>query len=273
MHKRSIQSGFSLIEMIIVIVIGGIVAAMTASILTLPINAYVDNTRRATLTDVADAAIKRIQRDIRRALPNSIRISADGRTLELLHLVDGGRYRAQLADDGSGDILNFTSSDTSFDVLGSLQNFSNIDRDNDLVAIYPLSSTGNSPYDADNTRTLTNTTTANSVRFANFQFPLPSPQQRFFIIDTPVTYHCNLAPSNPKDKTLMRYQDYSIQSTQPTPPSSGGAIQANYMDSCQFSYISGSSTRSGLVTISLTLTDEAGESVHLLQQIHVVNQP
>ncbi len=273
MSIKSTQSGFSLIEMVIVIIVGGIIAAMTASILTMPVNAYVDNTRRATLTDLADSAVKRLQRDIRRALPNSIRISADGQTLELLHLVDGGRYRAKLANDGSGDILEFSSADTSFDVLGNLQNFSNIDTENDLLSIYPLNTVGNNPYAGDNLRTLTNTTTESSVRFSSFQFPLTSPQQRFFIVDTPVTYHCNLSAANAKQKTLMRYQDYSIQAAQPAPPSNGGAIQANYLSNCQFSYQSGSSTRAGLVTVSLTLTDDAGESAHLIQQIHVVNQP
>jgi len=121
------QRGFTLIEMVMVIVVGGIVAAMTVSILTLPINAYVDSSRRATLTDVAESALRRMQRDIRAALPNSIRVSSDGQSLELLHLVDGGRYRAELAVDASGalignggNILDFTINDTSFAVLGTL---------------------------------------------------------------------------------------------------------------------------------------------------------
>ncbi|MDQ7073061.1 MAG: hypothetical protein Q9N32_05720 [Gammaproteobacteria bacterium] len=45
-----------------------------------------------------------MQRDIRSALPNSIRISADGKTLELLHTINGGRYRARLASDGVVDL-------------------------------------------------------------------------------------------------------------------------------------------------------------------------
>ncbi len=273
MQLQSKQHGFSLIELIIVIVLGGIIAAMTTSVLTLPINSYVDNTRRATLTDIADSAVRRMQRDIRRALPNSIRISADGQTLELLHLVDGGRYRAKLVPDGSGNILDFSTTDASFDVLGDLQNFANIDTSNDRVVIYPLSNSGNSAYEGDNISTLTNTTTASSISFTSFQFPLASPQQRFFIVDTPVTYHCDTSAAEPKNKTLMRYQDYAIQSTQPTPPTSGNSLQANYLSSCQFSYSSGSSTRSGLVTISMSLTDDAGESAHLIHQVHVVNQP
>jgi len=267
------HSGFSLIELIITIVIGGIVASMTSSILTLPINAYIDNSRRATLTDVAESALKRMQRDIRRALPNSIRISADGQTLELLHVVSGGRYRANYAADGSGNVLDFTQNDSSVDILGSIQNFSDITLASDQLVIYPLSTVGSNAYAGDNTSVLSNATTSNQLDFSAFTFPLKSPQQRFFIIDTPITYHCDLSATAAKDKILMRYDAYAIQASQPLPPTSGGALQANYLSSCSFSYNSGSSTRSGLVTLEIIVADETGESVRLVHQVHVDNQP
>jgi MSHA biogenesis protein MshO len=273
MPNRRRQQGFTLIELIITIVLGGIVAVITSSILTQPINAYMDSSRRATLTATADFALQRMQRDIRRALPNSIRISADGKTLELLHIVDGGRYRAQLASDASGDILDFSLADTRFDSLGPLQNFSNISLDSDRVVVYPLSTVGANPYAGDNTSIISNASTTNTIVFSAFQFPYSSPQQRFFIIDTPITYSCDTSASATKDKVLIRYDAYAIQATQPVPPASGSAIQANYISNCTFTYSAGSSTRAGLVTLELIVADETGESVRLLHQIHVDNQP
>ncbi len=267
------QAGFTLIELIIVIVLGAIVASMTTSILTLPINAYVDSARRASLTNTAESALNRMQRDIRAALPNSIRISADGKTLELLHTIDGGRYRKLLASDGSGDRLDFSLADTGFDVLGELQNFATITLDRDLVVVYPLASAGNNPYAGDNTVIMTSSSTANHINFLPYQFPLKSPQQRFFIIDTPVTYHCDLSATQRENKLLMRYEGYAIQSTQTIPPATGGALQANYINDCLFSYNSGSNTRSGLVTLTMSLKDKSGESVRLTHQVHVSNQP
>jgi len=276
MSKYRTQHGFTLIEMIIVIVIGGILAAMTTSILTLPINSYIDSTRRATLTDAAESALRRMQRDIRRALPNSIRVSSDGQSLELLHIVDGGRYRAQYYTDASGaingDTLDFTATDTSFDVLGSLQNFAQVTAGEDRLVVYPVDASGANAYVGSNS-SVVNASTVDSLAFTAKQFPLASPQQRFFIIDTPITYRCDTDPSARKDRTLVRYQNYDIQATQPTPPSEGAAIQANYLASCQFSYSSGSSSRAGLVTIELSLTDDANESVRLVHQVHVDNQP
>ena len=52
-----------------------------------------------------------------------------------------------------------------------------------------------------------------------------------------------------------------------------GAIQANYVDTCNFTYNSGSSSRAGLVNLEITFTDDAGESVRLVHQVHVDNQP
>lgn len=271
------QHGFTLIELIIVIIIGGIVASMTTSILTLPVKAYVDSSRRATLTDVAESSLKRMQRDIRRALPNSIRITNGGKTLELLHLVDGGRYRAR--QDASSalasNILDFSTADTSAEIIGQLHNFTQISLGKDQLVVYPINTS--SIYEGFNRTTLTASTTARLLDFDSQQFPFSSPEQRFFIIDTPITYHCDLTASQAKDKKLMRYQSYSIQSLQATPPASpldvNGAVQANYVDSCHFSYDSGSNSRAGLVSLELSFTDEAGESVRLVHQVHVDNQP
>ncbi|MFT7235061.1 MAG: MSHA biogenesis protein MshO [Methylophagaceae bacterium] len=269
------QAGFSLIELVIVIVLSAILASMAASVLKLPIRAYVDSARRASLSDTAESAIRRMQRDIRRALPNSIRISPDQTTLELLHLIDGGRYRA-VADNTTspptGDILNFDIADTTFDVLGELNSVTNISVNNDSLVVYPLNSIGNNPYDGDNTTVITAATT-NTLTFNAFQFPLRSPNQRFFVIDTPITYRCNTAAVTPNDKTLLRYDNYIIQSAQPLIPNVTPAIQANQVAACRFSFNSGSNTRSAVVTVELTLTDESGESINLLHQVHLDNQP
>jgi len=286
------QSGFTLVELVITIVLGGIVAAMTTSILTQPIEAYIDSSRRAIITDVAESALRRMQRDIRRALPNSIRITNNGQTLELLHLVDGGRYRRYKSTvltvpsnpasplicipsntDSPCDILDFSTIDTSFDVIGELTDFSSGNR----VVVYPLGNTGSNAYAGDNISLITNTSTSTHLEFSDKQFPLPSPQQRFFIVDTPITYHCNLASSTLKDRLLVRYQGYDISEVQSIPPAAplngDGDIQANHLANCNFKYNLGSSTRSGLVSLEIKIADETGESVSLIHQIHIDNQP
>ncbi|NOT86215.1 MAG: type II secretion system protein [Methylococcaceae bacterium] len=250
--------GFTLLELVLVMLIASILAAMSTDVITLPVNSYLDLERRATLVNTAESTLNRMQRDIRRALPNSIRISGGGTVLELLHTTDGGYYRAQKASDGSGDLLDFTGLDTSFEVLGNL----NAVPTGELV-IYNLGIAGADAYIGDNRATLSNASSINNLSFTAKQFPFPSPQQRFFIVDTPITYKC-------LGTQLLRYDSYAIATI---PVLGVASLQADKIAACHFSYNDGKAMRSGLITLAITLTDSAGESVQLLQQVHVDNAP
>jgi MSHA biogenesis protein MshO len=90
MYSRRVQHGFTLIEAIMVIVITGILAGVVAVFITRPVQGYVDSVRRAELTDVADVALRRIGRDVRLALPNSLRVSGNS-CIEFIMTKGGGR--------------------------------------------------------------------------------------------------------------------------------------------------------------------------------------
>lgn len=271
--------GFTLLELILVIVITGILATMTTDIITFPVSSYLDLERRTTLVDTADIALRRMQRDIRRALPNSIRITGGGTVIEMLHTVEGGRYRSQ--QDGTkgpaaglcnanpaGDSLDFTAADDCFEAMGAFKSFNPQATSGESLVIYNLGSATADAYAGNNRTAVVDSTHANAVKFTALKFPFPSPQQRFFIVDTPVTYRCDTATGR-----LLRYANYAIAATQPNPPGVDGRLQANKIAACMFSYQSGSSSRSGLVSVAITVTDAAGESVRLLHQIHVDNAP
>ena len=72
MRSSDHQRGFTLIEIVMVIVIMGVVGGMVAVFMKSPIDAYFASARRAAMTDVADTTVRRMARDIRRALPNSL---------------------------------------------------------------------------------------------------------------------------------------------------------------------------------------------------------
>jgi len=78
------EGGFTLIEMVVVIVLTSIIAAVVAVFIKIPVQGYVDSARRAEMTDIADTALRRVGRDLRLALPNSVRITDAGATIEIL---------------------------------------------------------------------------------------------------------------------------------------------------------------------------------------------
>src|SRR6267142_2577857 len=94
-HSR--ERGVTLIEMVIVISITAIIAGAVSVFISRPVEGYADAARRAEMSDIADTALRRMTRDVRTALPNSIRITTVGSVtyLEYLQGSGGGRYRAE----------------------------------------------------------------------------------------------------------------------------------------------------------------------------------
>jgi MSHA biogenesis protein MshO len=292
MKARYINKGFTLVELVTVVVLVGVLAALGGFMILTPITSFTDQARRSELTDIADNALQRISRELRNALPNSVRVnSPDFNALEFLHTSTGGRYRAHTESGGGGNPLVNGNTDT-FDVLDGVDPSVTIDASgpsgqanclNNTTDCLVLYNTGIgagffNAYNGDNIAAIT-AATATTLTYNNgggFLFPFPIPpsgQQRFFVVDTPVSYVCS-------GGQLWRYQDYSITVAQPTP--AGGAaiggvnprLLADNIASCIFSYNSGAGSRHGLVTLRITVTDApSGESVSLLYQTHVSNVP
>ena len=256
-------AGFTLIEMIIVIAIMGIIGSMVALFLRAPLDSYVAQDRRARLADAADTALRRMGRDIRLALPNSVRVTSVGGVfyLEFLGTRSGGRYRAQ----GGGDILDFTTADSSFDVLGPPIDVQPGDR----IAVFNLGIDGADAWAGETLAAYTGATgSVTNIAIAAKQFPLASPGNRFQVVDGPVSYVCD-----PNTGTLTRYWGDAITATQPTPPApASSALLATGVSACNFTYQPGVTERSGLVSMTLSLS-QAGETVSLYATTQVSNQP
>ncbi len=112
--------GFTLLELVVVIMITGIMGAALAVFFKPAVDSYFDARRRAEMTDTADTALRRMGRDVRRAVPNSIR-TPNSQCFELVPTKSGGLYR-RAADivNANSDSLDTTGTDSSFDVLSPL---------------------------------------------------------------------------------------------------------------------------------------------------------
>lgn len=263
--------GFTLLELIIVIVITGIIAAAVAVFMRMPVQSYFDATRRAELTDRADIALRRMGREIHLALPNSVRIASSGTNtaIEFLLTRSGGRYRASVTSTGTGDILDFTSSaDSSFDVIGPAVQVNRSDN----IVVYNLGIPGADAYAGDTRRAypgLSGLFTNITYTATTTPFPFASPDNRFYVIaSSPIAYNCNLTTGQ-----LTRHTGYAISSVQSVPPIVAGDLIAENVTACSFSYDSAAiGQRAGLVTITITMT-RSGESVNLYHTVHVNNVP
>jgi MSHA biogenesis protein MshO len=259
--------GFTLLEAIVAIVILGILGGVVAVFIKAPFDAYIAEANRAVLTDAADGAIRRITRDVSSVLPNSLRSTTGASTscVEMLPVVGGGRYRYQTSSTATGDILDFTISDTSFDVLGQVR-LGNLPTGTNLVAIYNLGIAGADAYNGDNTATITSASTTSVGFSAGKQFPFASPAKAFSIIqNTSVVYYCS--------GTGLYRTTQAISGTKMAAcPASGGTLLVDNVSSCNFYYLPAVNARDGILAISLALTRD-GETINLYEQVMVSNVP
>ena len=287
------SAGFTLIEIVMVIVIIGIISGMVAVFVVKPVQGYIDAVQRAELTDSADVALRRLTRDVRLALPNSLRVMTSGGNhyIEFIMTSNGGRYRDTSDGSTAGNFLSWTSANLTFDVLGPMPSNPALAPD-DYIVVYNLG-TGYAPADAyaaadPCTNCNRAKVTGISANVVTLQFnpfsgqppplpfngqspPLPSPNARFQIVPggtKAVTYVCPTTTAG----NLSRYANYGFNATQIAPTGSPATLASNA--TCTVDYTPTATGRNGLLYIELKLTDStSGESVTLVQQIHVDNAP
>ena len=154
--------------------------------------------------------------------------------------------------------------------------------------VYNTGNAGTDAWDLDNIATITalpspySLLSFNNAGFSsgNDAFPVASPQQRFHIVDSPVVLLCDTTTG-----TLRRYENYPITSAQSSVDShaelnalsADNALLGSKLSACDFDYDPGTPTRSGLLNVTLTLTETQysghNESITLFKQVHVSNVP
>lgn len=301
------ETGFTLVELVTVITLTGIIAVLVGQNIARPVEGFSDLAMRAALVDAADLAVQRMSREVRLALPNSVRITngaiqgqdsctaSAGSTcaVEILRTADGGQYRGEL--DGSDndqcagpddDSLDFTAPTDCFEIQGSIASVpvaaggatpvdcrqGNVD----CLVIFNTGQAGANAYDGDNLAAI-QAASVNSITFDISgsplnRFPLPSPRRRFHVVDMPVSFVCDSGAG-----TLTRFADYDISAAQSTAPGGDSAVLADKVQSCDFRYVQGVGSRNALLTVTLVVrdTDTQGDAndVRLVEQISVPNAP
>lgn len=279
------SDGFTLIELIMVIVLLGIVATITTSYLGIGASMYADAAERERLLSQSRFAIERITRELRNALPNSVRVSADQQCIEFVPLLAAGRYEVLPGQNGpaANNVSFFTS-----------QPYSELDVSNVLgaggvIIVYPTepahyynSSSGRQFLFVSASAESSPGGQEVTLNFgANVTFSVSSPNQRFFLWNTPVRY-CVLPDSSGGSYNIYRFTDYGILQTPPLSndfATGTGVLMAEQLvlpsatSLKPFTYTPGVLTRSSVVHVILSFSSNFADDLFFNQEIHIPNVP
>lgn len=288
------QKGFTLVELVVVIIVSGILSGVLMAIVVQPMQAYDRLAKRARMVDVAETALHHMTIEVQVALPNSIQTCADGSCVEFLRTVAGAKYTTLNEDPVPDDdeySLSVEGIALTAEELSLVDDGADADGhcntgESDCLVVYNLGSPGANAWDLDNMRSITYADAASvSYREANPAgengFPTNSPENRFFVVDRPVRFKC-------ANNQIKRVEGYDISSSylndsnnESSETLTGGnkteSLLAKFVYDCSFQYIQGSATEKDVLLASITISDLAGASddefVTLLHQIHVSNLP
>jgi len=279
--------GFTLIEFVLVIIILGIMSVGIAGFITLSTQTYLNVTERDELLANARFVVERLNREIRNAVPNSIRIKNDttSQCVEFVPIIASTIYtNIPVMPETDSNILSVipfqgknTNNDYQCPEISSEPCL-------DAVTVYPLFSSD--IYDQSDTtgkvfglktvtQTVSNEWTLTLDEVTGVLFDDDSPTERLYIIRTPVSYCV-------KNNTIIRHAGYSYsvnQSLNPTTSASNEppVLMANNiatLDRSNLPFVIQPATlqRNAMIQIKLNFM-RGDENIVFNNETHIVNVP
>lgn len=214
------QSGFTLVELVIVIVILGIVSAISFSFVTFGARFFVDVSERQIVLDDSRFLIERLSREIRMAVPYSQRVLTNSAQnyscLEFTPIVASGLYNSitlSPATSAQMDLINVSGND-----FVSGQKVSVFSTNSNQV--YTIDTNGAQTFLIDSVDALASNSQV--IRFANaVGFGQPSNANRYYIWQTPVSYCV-------ESGSVRRYANYNPTANQLTPTQLKAAVNVEH---------------------------------------------
>ncbi|MCG9695487.1 prepilin-type N-terminal cleavage/methylation domain-containing protein [Shewanella sp. Isolate11] len=258
--------GFTLVEMVTVIVILGVLVVGVSSFVVLGTRIFVESTSVDQVLSQSRFVVERMTRELRNALPNSLRVTSatNYQCLEFVPIVTSSSYvdlpiaPAVAADNGSVMPVPIAINST------------------DKIVVYPLTPSqiyGTNPAGTSGRVFNISSLAGNAIEFEReVQFSQASPQKRYFVVSDALSY-CFLSSGE-----VRRYSHYGLQSLQPTPATLGsGVLMAeNLVDDLSIqppiSFTPGTLINNAVVQLSPKF-EVNGQAFQYQHQVQVINVP
>ncbi|MGI2068894.1 PilW family protein [Shewanella baltica] len=216
-RMQTSKRGFTLVEMVTVILILGILVVGVSSFIIFGTRIFVESSSVDQVLSQSRFAVERMTRELRSALPNSLRVNTDSLTYQCIEFVPIEASTTYL----TMPTIPAAAASTGIVIL---DNTVSAIRVNQFAWIYPLidadvyssarqkraqvKTIATSPSPLEHQVTLTFTA---PTRFAE-----ASPRQRIYFGSSPVSYCFEKGPSG-NELQLLRYAGYNFNAVQPNP--------------------------------------------------------
>jgi MSHA biogenesis protein MshO len=268
-------SGFTLLELIVVIIILGVMSVGIAGFIKLTTQTYLNVTERDALLSNTRFVVERLNREIRNAVPNSLRV----RNISAMHCLE---FVAIEASTTYIDIPvapeTARATFTAIPFNDSNDNPYQCNSCGDQVIVYPLSP--NEVYDNHNDLSgkVFNIGSFSSAALNEWAIPISngavvfnddSPTERLFIANQQISY-CMFG------QRIYRYSN-DIGGIQAFPPQTNAALMAEYLapidiNNLPFILVPATLTRNAMVKVNLHFTRD-NEDYVFNHDIHINNIP
>lgn len=264
LHRHSTQHGFTLVELIIVIVLLGILGSMGAEFITQAFKGFADTDARTEIYEEGQLVLARMERELRITLPNAILVEPGSHGLTFGMIDENAMTCPPTAapqDCVFGQYIDNNPKQFIRDQTNPLPVGS-------IISIYNRNWSDFSSTDPNQRRLYRVTGTVASTNRMNLSPDIiaASPDSRFYAVNRAVRYYLN---GTTLTRAAMTIDTTNYQSPITFP---AGNPLAQNVSNLIFDFTPGSLTSSALVSIRFTISRN-GDSVDFHKEVQIQNAP